>query len=197
MTELYLGYAQIYWFYNGTLNLLYSGYAKIYWFYNGTIILLFLARFCKTLFLPEFLSNHYAIWTRYFQSSQVFCYDFSKTSIVFFQINPRIFWITILLNGKSNFLLTCKMSRYRTMLILKCKRQYLLTCKVGRYCLLACMAVVLNWVHCWFNVGWSSIQCQEGEQGAPMSRSTLPVRFYNKNTSNVVAQYWTNSVYLV
>ena len=75
--------------------------------------------------------------------SRVVCYDFSKTSIVFFRINPKIFWITILLNGKRHFLLTCKMSRYRTMLLLKCKRQYLLTCKVSRYCLLACTAVDL------------------------------------------------------
>ena len=48
--------------------------------------LIILARFCKTLFLPEFLSDHYEIWTPYSQSSQVFCYDFS--SIVFFRINP-------------------------------------------------------------------------------------------------------------
>ena len=48
--------------------------------------LFILARFCKTLFLPEFLSNHYEIWTPYSQSSQVFCYDFSKTAI--FRIIP-------------------------------------------------------------------------------------------------------------
>ena len=38
-----------------------------------------------------------------------------------------ISWITILLNGKRQFLLTCKVSRYCTMLFFKCKRQYLLT----------------------------------------------------------------------
>ena len=36
---------------------LYLGYAQIYWVFNGTLNLLFLARFCKTLFLPEFFSN--------------------------------------------------------------------------------------------------------------------------------------------
>ena len=41
------------------------------------------------------------------------------------------------------FLLTCKVSRYCTILLFKCKRQYLLTCKVSRYCLLACTAVGL------------------------------------------------------
>ena len=65
---------------------LYLCYAQIYWFYNGTVILLFLARFCKTLFLPEFLSNQLEILTQHSQSSQVFCYDFSKTSIMFFRI---------------------------------------------------------------------------------------------------------------
>ena len=173
MTELYLGYAQIYWFDNGTLNLLYLGYAQIYWFHNGTLILLFLTRFFvrryfSLIFYPIIMKFGHHI-------PRVVCYEFSQTSIVFFRINPRIFWITILLNGKRQFLLTCKMSRYRTMLLLECKRQYLLSCKVSRYCLLACTAVVCNWVHCWFNVGWSSIQCQEGEQGAPMSRSTPPV----------------------
>ena len=40
------------------------------------------------LFPPEFVSNQFEILTQYSQSSQVFCYDFSKTSIVFFWINP-------------------------------------------------------------------------------------------------------------
>ena len=48
-----------------TYNLLYLGYAKIYCFYNGTLNLLFLARFCKTLFLPEFLSNQLEIDTTF------------------------------------------------------------------------------------------------------------------------------------
>ena len=37
-----------------------------------------------------------------------------------------------LLNGKRQFLLTCKVSRHCTMLLFKFKRQYLLTCKVRR-----------------------------------------------------------------
>ena len=119
------------------------GYAQIYWFYNIIVNLLFLARFCKTLFLPEFLSNQLEILTQHSQSSQERCYNFSKTSIVFVRLNLRIFWITILLNGKRQFLLTCKVSRYSTMLLFKCKMQYLLTCKVRRYCLFACMAVGL------------------------------------------------------
>ena len=42
------------------------------------------------LFLSEFLSNQHEIWTRYSQSSQVYFYDFSKSSIMFFRIylNP-------------------------------------------------------------------------------------------------------------
>ena len=55
-------------------------------FYKGTVILLFLARFCKTLFLTEFVSNQLEILTQHSQSSQIFCYDFSKTSIMFFRI---------------------------------------------------------------------------------------------------------------
>ena len=106
----------------------------------------FVRRYFSLIFYPIIMKFGHHI-------PRVVCYKFSKTSIVFFRINPRIFWITILLNGKRQFLLTCKMSRYRTMLFLKCKRQYLLTCKVSRYCLLACTAVVFNWVHCWFNVG--------------------------------------------
>ena len=35
--------------------------------------------------------------------------------------HPRCFWITILLNGERQFLLTCKVNKYRTMLLFKCK----------------------------------------------------------------------------
>ena len=63
---------------------LYLGYAQIYWVLNGTLNLLFLARFCKTLFLPEILSNQ--ILTQHSQSSQEGCYDFSKSSYMFFRI---------------------------------------------------------------------------------------------------------------
>ena len=69
-------------------TLLYSGYAQIYWVFNGTLNLLFLARFCKTLFLPVFLSNQLEISTQHSQSSLEGFYDCSKTSIVLFRINP-------------------------------------------------------------------------------------------------------------
>ena len=35
------------------------------------------------LFLSEFLSNQHEIWTRYSLSSQVYCYDVSKSSSMF------------------------------------------------------------------------------------------------------------------
>ena len=63
--------------------LLYLGYAQIYWVFNGILNLLLLARFCKTLFLPEFLSNQLEILTQHSKSSQERCYyNFSKTSMV-------------------------------------------------------------------------------------------------------------------
>ena len=67
---------------------LYLGYAQIYWVFNGTLNLLFLASFCKTLFLPECLSNQLEILTQHSQCSQEGWYDFSKTPIVFFRNNP-------------------------------------------------------------------------------------------------------------
>ena len=116
-----------------------------YKYFNIRLRMTLSARFCKTLFLPDFFSNQLEILKQHSQSSQEGCYDFSKTSIVFFRINPGFSAsITILLNGKMQFLLTCyKVIRYRTMLLFKCKRQYLLTCKVSRYCPLACTAVGL------------------------------------------------------
>ena len=44
--------------------------------------------FFETLFLPEFSSNQHKIWKRYYQSSRVLCYDFSKPSNMFFRIYP-------------------------------------------------------------------------------------------------------------
>ena len=54
--------------------------AQVYWFYNRIFNLLFLARFYKTLFLPEFLSNQLEILTQHSQSSQEGFCGFSKTS---------------------------------------------------------------------------------------------------------------------
>ena len=91
--------------------------------------LLFLARFCKTL-------SFYLINLKFWHNiPRVVRYTAMTQS--------RIFWFTLLLNGKRQFLLTCKVSRYCTMLLFKCKRQYLLTCQVSRYCILACTAVGL------------------------------------------------------
>ena len=137
------------------LTFLYLSYAQIYWVFNGTLNLLFLARFCKTLFLPEFLSNQLEIFTQHSQSCQEGCYDFSKTPIVFFRIIPGFSW-----------------SLYSWMAI-------------GSICLLVKWAdtafwlarqLAYNWVHC----GWFSIHCQEGEQGALLH--PLVSRFDNKNT---------------
>ena len=50
--------------------------------------LIILCRFFGTLFLPEFLSNHYGIWTPYPQSCRKVCYNFSKSSSMFFQDYP-------------------------------------------------------------------------------------------------------------
>ena len=36
--------------------------------------------------IPEFLSNQLEMLTQHSQSRQVFCYDFFKTSIMFFRI---------------------------------------------------------------------------------------------------------------
>ena len=46
------------------------------------------------LFCAEFLSNQREIWTKYSQSSLIFCYDFSKSYryIMFFRIDPGFSW---------------------------------------------------------------------------------------------------------
>ena len=152
MTELYLGYAQI------IILILQRNFKLLIFGLCPNILILqrnFNLIILDTFFVRRYFSlNFYPIIMKFgLHIPRVVCYEFSKTSIVFFRINPRIFWITILLNGKRQFLLTCKMSRYRTMLLLKCKRQYLLTCKISRYCRLACTAVVLNWVQYWFKSG--------------------------------------------
>ena len=58
------------------------------WFFK----LIILCRFCQALFLPELLSNQHLIWTPYSQSSQVFCYDFTKSSSIPFRIYPGFSW---------------------------------------------------------------------------------------------------------
>ena len=53
--------------------------------------ILILQRHFNLIILGTFLqdaisSNQHEIWTQYSQSTQVFCYDFSKSYIMFFQI---------------------------------------------------------------------------------------------------------------
>ena len=70
----------------GLLYLGSVGSAQIYWFLFGSLILLFCAGFLRRYFSLSFLSNQHEICKRYSKRSQVYCYDFSKSSIMFFRI---------------------------------------------------------------------------------------------------------------
>ena len=72
------------------------------------------------LFLPEFLSNQLEILTQHSQSSQEGCYNFSKTSIVFFRINQGFSGSLYSRMAKSSFCLLVKLTdtvviRYNTI----------------------------------------------------------------------------------
>ena len=69
--------------------------------------LLFLGRFCKTLFLPEFFSDQLEL-TQHSQSSQDGCYDFSKSSSMFFRIYPWFHGSLYSWMAKGNFCLLVK-----------------------------------------------------------------------------------------
>ena len=149
----------------------------IYWFYNGTLNLLFLARFCKTLFLPDFLSNHYENWTPYSQSSQVFCNDCSKTSIVFFRINPGFSGSLYSWMAKDSFCLLVKWVDTALCCSSNAKGSICLLVKWADTAFWLARQLAYDWVQYCSNsghVGWFAIHCQEGEQGAPMSRPTPP-----------------------
>ena len=142
--------------------LLYLGYAQIYWVFNGTLNLLFLARFCKTLFLPEFLSNQLEILTQHSKSSQEGCYEWHS-------------WM-----AKGHFYLLVKWVDTALCCSSNAKGSIHLLVNWADTVFWLARQLAYNRVQCWFNsvhVGWFSIHCQEVEQGAPMSIPTPPFSY--------------------
>ena len=136
--------------------------------------LIILCRFFGRLFLPEFLSNQHEICARYSQSSQEVCYNFS---IVFFRIYPWFSGSLYSWMAKGSF---CPLVKWADT-VLCCSSN-----AKGRICWLVKWADTAFWLArqyaynkvLWLYNGvygwWFSIHCEEGEQGAPMSRPTPP-----------------------
>ena len=178
---------------------------------NTSVIIFWLCQNIRSfvLFFKLFILCRFCpIWRPYPQSSQVFSYDFSKSSSMFLQIYPGFCWSLCSSNAKGSICLLVEWADTASLCSSNTKGSICLLVKWADTAFWLARQKAYNRVQCWFNVvhvGWYFIHClNENRRVNKVHLPSLVSRFHNKSTfiqcfnsgpaSQTVAQYWTNIV---